>query len=62
MNKDQVSGRVKQVEGKVKEITGTISGDKRLEKKGQIEKVIGKVQAGYGDAKAKARSDLKKDL
>lgn len=57
MNKDQVKGRIKQVEGEVKEVTGNIVGNKTLEEKGKAQKVVGKVQAGYGDLK----DDLKKD-
>ncbi len=56
MNKDQVKGRVKEAEGKIKQVTGKILGKESLEEKGRIEKVAGKVQAGYGDLK----SDLKK--
>ncbi len=51
MNKDQVKGRIKQVKGKVKEITGGIVGNKTLKTKGKAEKIVGKVQAGYGDIK-----------
>ncbi|MCK0512394.1 CsbD family protein [Aromatoleum buckelii] len=51
MNKDQVKGRVKTVEGTVKEVTGKVVGNKSLEEKGKAEKVVGKVQSGYGDIK-----------
>jgi len=51
MNKDQVKGRLKAVEGTVKEVTGKIVGNKSLEEKGKVEKVVGKVQSGYGDIK-----------
>jgi uncharacterized protein YjbJ (UPF0337 family) len=51
MNKDQVKGRIKEAQGKVKEVTGKIVGNKRMEEKGLVQKVVGKVQAGYGDFK-----------
>lgn len=51
MNKDQVKGRIKQVEGKVKEIAGEITGNKTLKTKCKVKKIVGKVQAGYGDLK-----------
>jgi len=51
MNKDQVKGRAKTVEGTVKEVTGKVVGNKSLEEKGKAEKVVGKVQSGYGDIK-----------
>ena len=51
MNKNQVTGRVKETEGKVKEVTGKIVGNKSLEEKGKFQKTVGKVQTGYGDHK-----------
>lgn len=57
MNKDQVKGRIKGTRGKIKEVTGNILGNKRLELKGKVENVSGKIQAGYGDLK----EDLKKE-
>jgi len=56
MNKDQVKGRIKAAEGKVKQVTGKIVGNKSLEEEGMVQKIVGKVQAGYGDLK----DDLKK--
>jgi len=56
MNKDQVKGRIENAKGRVKEATGKITGNKTLEQKGRIGKVLGRVQAGYGDLK----DDLKK--
>lgn len=51
MNKDQVKGRIKEAEGAVKEVAGSIVGNKTLEAKGKLKKLVGKVQAGYGDFK-----------
>jgi uncharacterized protein YjbJ (UPF0337 family) len=56
MNKDQAKGRIDEVQGKLKEVAGKIIEDKDLQAEGTIQKVGGKVQAGYGDIKA----DLKK--
>lgn len=56
MNKDQVKGRVTEAEGKVKEVTGKVVGNKTLEQKGKLEKVVGEIQADHGDRK----NDLKK--
>ncbi len=58
MNKDQVKGRIEEVKGKVKEVAGNVVGNKSLETEGLSQKVVGKIQAGYGDAKA----DLKRKL
>jgi len=56
MNKDQAEGRIDAVQGKLKEVAGRILGDKDLEVQGTIQKIGGKVQAGYGDFK----QDVKK--
>jgi uncharacterized protein YjbJ (UPF0337 family) len=55
MNKDQVKGRIRTATGQVKVVTGNAVGNDRLAEKGKLEKVIGKVQAGYGDAKEKLK-------
>ena len=57
MNKDQVKGRVTEAEGKVKEIAGKLVGNEKLEAKGQVQQVVGKAQAKFGDVK-KAVKDL----
>lgn len=56
MNKDQVKGRITEASGNVKEVTGKATGDKDLERKGEFQKIGGKVQAWYGDLK----KDIKK--
>lgn len=58
MNKDQVKGRVEEVKGKVKEVAGNIVGNKSLESEGTVQKTVGKIQAGFGDAV----SDVKKKI
>jgi uncharacterized protein YjbJ (UPF0337 family) len=58
MNKDQVKGRYEEAKGKVKEVAGNVSGDKELEIEGNIQKNVGKVQAGVGDVK----EDIKKKI
>ena len=64
MNKDQVKGRVEQAKGAVKEKTGKIIGNKKLETEGELDKVGGKAQAGFGDLKEDvkdAAKDAQKD-
>ena len=51
INKDQVKGRIDEAMGKAKEVVGKVLGNKDLEQKGKVEKVVGKVEAGYGDLK-----------
>ncbi|SDX01002.1 CsbD family protein [Thiocapsa roseopersicina] len=58
MNKDQVKGRYEEAKGKVKEVAGNVSGDKELEVEGNVQKNLGKIQAGVGDLK----EDIKKSI
>jgi uncharacterized protein YjbJ (UPF0337 family) len=51
MNKDQVKGRAKAAVGRVKEVAGKATGSTKTQIKGTAEKVAGKTQAAYGDAK-----------
>ena len=60
MNKDQVKGRVEQSSGTIKEAAGKLVGNDRLRTEGAAEKVKGKVQASYGDAKENAKDKVKK--
>ncbi len=55
MNKDQVKGRVDQAKGTAKKAIGKATDDKDMQRKGQAQKVRGKLQAGYGDAKEKIK-------
>ncbi len=60
MNKDQVKGRYEEAKGKVKEVAGNVTGDKELEIEGNIQKNLGKAQAGFGDVKEDVKEDIKK--
>jgi uncharacterized protein YjbJ (UPF0337 family) len=51
INKDQVEGRVEEAKGTVKEVTGKVLDDKGMEIEGNIQKNVGKAQAGFGDLK-----------
>lgn len=52
MNKDQVKGGFNEAKGKTKEEIGDATGNRKMEAKGKLEKTGGKVQKGFGDAKA----------
>jgi len=64
MNKDQFKGRTKQAKGRIREISGKLFRDKLLEKKGQAQKIGGRIQAGYGDFKDDIQdyNDLEDDI
>jgi uncharacterized protein YjbJ (UPF0337 family) len=58
MNEDQVKGRINEMKGRVKEAIGIVAGDKKMENKGKVKSLKGKVQAGFGDAKEKIKKAI----
>jgi uncharacterized protein YjbJ (UPF0337 family) len=58
MNKEQVTGRIEEGSGKLKEVAGKLVGNKDLERKGTIQKNVGKARAGLGDL----HEDVKKSI
>jgi len=58
MNRNQVTGRTDQAKGKIKEVTGKVTGNKRMESEGTVQKLGGKTEAAYGDLK----NDIKKTV
>jgi uncharacterized protein YjbJ (UPF0337 family) len=60
VNRDQIAGTAKQAKGAVKDAAGKAVGNERLQAEGKADKVAGKVQKGYGDAKEEVRDALKK--
>src|SRR5690349_13747538 len=58
VNTDQVKGVAKQVKGSVKEAAGKATGNKQTEAEGTADKIAGKVQKAYGDAKEKVKKSM----
>lgn len=58
VNKDQVAGVAKQVKGSIKEAAGKATGNRQTQAEGTADKVAGKVQKTYGDAKQKIKDSL----
>ena len=58
MNKDQIKGRMEEAKGKIKESTGRITGNPDMEDRGTADKLGGKVQKNYGDAKEKVKDEM----
>ncbi|MGX5830578.1 CsbD family protein [Mesorhizobium sp. 43Arga] len=58
VNKDQVAGLAKQVKGSVKQAASKATGNRQTQAEGAADKVAGKVQKAYGDAKDKVRKAL----
>lgn len=59
MDNDRSAGIGHQIKGGVKEAAGKVTGDKKLEAEGKIEKTGGKVQNAVGGAKDSVRDALK---
>jgi len=59
INKDQVTGRIKEAEGKAKEVIGKVVGNQRLEAKGKMQKTLGVFQAKMGDVKKDVKKAIK---
>jgi len=51
MNKDQIKGRVEEAKDNVKEVTGKLLDNDYMELEGNLQKNVGKVNAGFGDLK-----------
>jgi uncharacterized protein YjbJ (UPF0337 family) len=51
MNEDRVKGSLKEAKGSVKEAAGKLTGDEKLKREGQADKVAGKVQNVVGGVK-----------
>ena len=60
MNQVQVKGRVKEAKGTIKEAAGKLVGNKKLERKGKVQKILGEAQAKFGDVKQDVKDAAKK--
>lgn len=60
MDKDRISGKVKEATGGVKQGVGRATGDKQTEAEGAAEKTEGKVQGAAGKVKDAVRDVFKK--
>ena len=58
MDWNRIEGNWMQVKGKVKEAVGILSGDKKMEDKGSVQRAEGAIQEGLG----KARSEIGKAI
>ncbi|MFN3911564.1 CsbD family protein [Hyphomonas sp.] len=51
MDKEHIKGAAKKVEGQVKETAGKVSGNKKLETEGKLDKAEGQTRKVAGDVK-----------
>jgi uncharacterized protein YjbJ (UPF0337 family) len=57
MTDQHVKGAISTVKGTVREGVGKLTGDRKLETKGKVQKVQGKAQNGLGDVQDAIRKD-----
>lgn len=65
MNKEQVTGRIKEAAGEAQEHLGRVVGNKSQEAKGHAREMEGKIEKKVGDAADRAEDiadDIKDDL
>jgi uncharacterized protein YjbJ (UPF0337 family) len=53
MRQQEVDGKVKKAKGKVKEAVGILSGNKKMEQEGSLQRAAGTVEEGLGKARRK---------
>jgi uncharacterized protein YjbJ (UPF0337 family) len=51
MNKDELKGKMENLKGRAKEAVGAVTGNKRTEAEGVVDRGKGAVQEKYGEAK-----------
>ena len=51
MDKEHVKGAADKAKGAIKEAAGKVTGDKKLQSEGKVDKVKGEVHKAVGDAK-----------
>lgn len=58
MRQQEVGGKVKKVKGSVKEAVGILSGDRKLEREGSLQRTEGAIEEGLGKARRKVGEAL----
>ncbi|SDR54219.1 Uncharacterized conserved protein YjbJ, UPF0337 family [Rhizobiales bacterium GAS113] len=51
MDTDRIAGATKEAKGAIKEMAGKITGNEKLKAEGKADKIAGKVQNAFGQAK-----------
>jgi uncharacterized protein YjbJ (UPF0337 family) len=50
MNKNEVRGKIRGLRGRMMQIAGLVTGNRRLQEEGAVERAEGAIQAGVGRA------------
>lgn len=59
MDKDRIAGAAKEAKGAVKDAAGKMVGNEKLQAEGKVDKMAGKVQSTFGQAKDAVRDAAK---
>jgi uncharacterized protein YjbJ (UPF0337 family) len=59
MDKDRIAGAAKEAKGAIKDAAGKLVGNEKLQAEGKAEKIVGKVQNAFGQAKDELRDAAK---
>lgn len=62
MDREHIKGAADKVSGAAKEAVGKVTGDKKLEAEGKIDKVKGEVRDFVGDVKDAAMNEVDKRM
>jgi uncharacterized protein YjbJ (UPF0337 family) len=60
MSQNRIEGAAKKATGAIKEVAGKVTGDKKLQAEGAVEKAAGSVQNTVGKAQDKIGAALKR--
>ncbi|MEO8586184.1 MAG: CsbD family protein [Acidobacteriota bacterium] len=58
MKQQEVDGKVKKVQGKIKESVGILTGNKKMEREGSVQRATGAVEEGLAKAGRKVGEAL----
>lgn len=61
MDKDRIEGAAKEIKGSVKDTAGKVLGNDKMRAEGMADKVAGKAQNAFGQAKDAARDAVDRD-
>lgn len=59
MDKNRIEGAAKELKGIIKEAAGKLTGNKKLEAEGKVDKAAGEVQSAVGKGKDAVKDALK---
>ncbi len=59
MDKDRIKGTAQKIKGSIEKTVGRLTGNKKLERDGMVDKAVGSAREGVGKAKDAVRDAIK---